>query len=267
MINLIKADFYKIHRSPIYKVLFLILTACAVTTTLVSHFVSTGDIGFETAGTAALLSDVVMMNLASCIVAGQLVCGDFENKLIQSALTGTSGRLTVVCGKMITYALLVSVMTLPYALSAIIGYVLDSGFCAPYSSSVYLKILFESTTVDFSAAVLLKYIVITAIMALAYVAQTAFVFTLAFMVKTKSMIVTAIGFIVCVFIGMTSSMLSGVSDTAKNIVSWTPFGADAYNMGNDAGVGTMIKVIGIAVIYIAAFTYITYLTFKKTEIK
>ena len=81
------------------------------------------------------------------------------------------------------------------------------------------------------------------------------------------MIVTAIGFIVCVFIGMTSSMLSGVSDTAKNIVSWTPFGADAYNMGNDAGVGTMIKVIGIAVIYIAAFTYITYLTFKKTEIK
>lgn len=267
MINLIRADFYKIHRSALYKVLFLVLTACAVTTTLVSHFVSTGDIGFETASTAALLSDVVMMNLASCIVAGQLVCGDFENKLIQSALTGTSGRFTVVCGKMITYTLLVSIMTLPYALSAIIGYVLDSGFCAPYSTSVYLRILFESTSVDFSAAALLKYIAITAIMALTYTAQTAFVFTLAFLVKNKSLIVTAIGFIACVFIGMTSSMIAGISDTASNLMSWTPFSADAYNMGNETEIGTMIKVIAIALIYIVAFTYITYLTFRKTEIK
>lgn len=267
MINLIRADFYKIHRSAIYKVLFLILTACAVTTTLVSHFVSTGDIDMATASTAALLSDVVMMNLASCIVAGQLVCGDFENKLIQSALTGTSGRFTVVVGKMITYALLVGVMTLPYALSAIIGYLLDAGFCAPYSASVYLKILFESTTVNFSAQALLKYIVITAIMALTYTSQTAFVFTLAFAVKTKSLIVTTIGFIACVFFGMTSSMIAGVSDTAKDLISWTPFGADAYNMGNDTEIGTMIKVIAIALVYIAAFTYITYLTFRKTEIK
>ena len=267
MINLIKADFYKIHRSAIYKVLFLILTACAVTTTLVSHFVSTGDLDMASASTAALLSDVVMMNLTSCIVAGQLICGDFENKLIQSALTGTAGRWTVVCGKMITYTLLVSVMTLPYALSAIIGYVLDSGFCVPYSASVYLKILFESTTFDFTVAALLKYIAITAIMALTYTAQTAFVFTLAFFVKNKSLIVTAIGFIACVFIGMTSSMIAGISDTANQLMSWTPFSADAYNMGNETEIATMIKVIAIAVIYIAAFTYIAYLTFRKTEIK
>ena len=267
MINLIKADFYKIHRSAIYKVLFLILTVCAVTITLVSHFVSTGDIGFETAGTAALLSDVVMMNLASCIIAGQLICGDFENKLIQSALTGTSGRFTVVCGKMITYTLLVGIMSLPYALSAIIGYVLHSSFCNPYSASVYLKILFESTIVDFSVATLLKYMVITAIMALSYAAQTAFVFMLAFLVKNKSLIVTTIGFIACVFFGMTSSMIAGISDAAKELMSWTPFSADAYNMGHETEIGTMIKVIGISIAFIAAFTYITYLTFRKSEIK
>ncbi len=267
MINLIKADFYKIHRSAIYKVLFLILTACAVTTTLVSHLVSTGDIDMGTAATAALLSDVVMMNLASCIVAGQLICGDFENKLIQSALTGTSGRFTLVCGKMITYTLLVCIMTLPYALSSIIGYVLDAGFCAPYSASVYLKILFESTTVDFSVAALLKYIAIIAIMALAYAAQTAFVFTLAFLVKNKSLIVTTIGFIACVFFGMTSSMVAKISDTVKDVISWTPFSPDAYNMGNDTEITTMIKVIGISLAFIAAFTYVTYLTFRKSEIK
>ena len=267
MINLIKADFYKIHRSPIYKVLFLVLTACAVTTTLVSHFVSTGDIDMATASTAALLSDVVMMNLASCIVAGQLICGDFENKLIQSALTGTSGRFSVVCGKMITYTLLVCVMTLPYALTSIIGYVLDLGFCAPYSASVYLKILFESTTVDCSVGALLKYIVIAVIMALIYTAQTAFVFTLAFVLKNKALIVTTIGFIVCVFFGMTSSMIAGISDSAKELISWTSFTPDAYGMGNETEIGTMIKVTGIALAFIAAFTYITYATFKKTEIK
>ena len=144
---------------------------------------------------------------------------------------------------------------------------LDAGFCNPYSASVYLKILFESTTVDFSVAALLKYIVITAIMALAYAAQTAFVFMLAFLFKNKALIVTTIGFIACVFFGMTSSMIAGISDTANELISWTPFSADAYNMGNDTEIGTMIKVIGISLAFIAAFTYITYLTFKKSEIK
>ena len=126
---------------------------------------------------------------------------------------------------------------------------------------------FESTTVDFSVAVLLKYVVITAIMALAYAAQTAFVFTLAFLVKNKSLIVTTIGFIACVFFGMTSSMIAGISDTAKEMISWTPFTPDACGMGNDTGIGTMLKVIAISLVYISAFTYITYLTFKKSEIK
>ena len=267
MINLIKADFYKIHRSLIYKVLFLIMVLCAGSTTLVSHLLGTGDMDIASARSAGLLTDVVMLNLVSCIVAGQLVCGDFENKLIQSALTGTSGRFTLVCSKMITYTLLVGVMTLPFAFCAVIGWATGAQFGAPYSASDYLIILSETGTVDFSAAALLKYIVITAIMALTYAAQTAFVFTLAFILKNKALIVTAIGFIVCIFIGMTSSLFSQNNETLEKAVSWTPFGKEAYTMCNATGIGTMIKVAAIALAFIVAFTCITYANFRKAEIK
>ena len=267
MINLIKADFYKIHRSLIYKVLFLIMVLCAGSTTLVSHLLGTGDMDIASASSAGLLTDVVMLNLVSCIVAGQLVCGDFENKLIQSAVAGTSGRFTLVCGKMITYTLLVGMMALPYALCAVIGYALSGEFGAPFSASVYLNILFETSSVEFSAGALLKYIAITAIMALVYAAQTAFVFMLAFVFKTKALIVTAVGFITCTFIGMTSSLVAGNNETVEKIISWTPFGKDAYSMGNATEAGTMIKVLLVAVAFIALFTCLTYATFKNSEVK
>ncbi len=267
MINLIKADFYKIHRSVIYKVLFIIMALCGVSTTLVSHFIGTGDMDIASASSAGLLTDVVMLNLVSCIVAGQLVCGDFENKLIQSALTGTSGRFTLVCSKMITYTILVGVMALPYALCAIIGWATGAQFGAPYSASVYLKILSETATVDFSVAALLKYIAIAAIMALTYTAQTAFVFMLAFIFKNKALIVTAVGFIVCTFIGMTSSLFSQNSEAVEKAISCTPFGKDAYTMCNSTEAGTMLKVLLVAVAYLAVFTCLTYATFKKAEIK
>lgn len=267
MINLIKADFYKINRSVIYKVLFIITAVCAVTTTIVSHLVGTGDMQIAAAGSAAMLTDVVILNLASCIVAGQLICGDFENKLIQSALTGSSGRFTLVCAKMITYTILVGLMTLPYALCSVIGYASGAAFGVPYSASVYLKILFETTTVDFSVTALLKYIAIVVIMALVYTAQTAFVFALAFLIKNKALIVTAVGFLVCIFIGMTSSIIAGNSEIFEKILSWTPFSAEAYNMGNDTEVSAMVKVLLVALAFIAAFTGISFAAFRKAEIK
>ena len=41
----------------------------------------------------------------------------------------------------------------------------------------------------------------------------------------------------------------------------------AYATGSSTPIPSMIKVIGISLAVIAAFTYITYLTFKKSEIK
>ena len=267
MFNLIKADFYKINRSMIYKVLFLIAAISAVTTTLVSHFVGTGDMEMSSAGSAALLTDVVMLNLLGSVVAGQLICGDFENKLIQSAVAGCSGRGTLVCAKMITYTLLIGLITLPYALCAVVGYASGAAFGAPYSASVYLNILFETNTVDFSVGMLLKYIAITAIMALAYTAQTSFVFFLAFVLKNKALIVTAAGFLTCTLIGMTSSLLSSSSETVEKVISYTPFSADAYNLNHASEIGMMLKVVAISVVFIAVFTGLSIAAFRKTEIK
>lgn len=265
MINLIKADFYKINRSTIYKILFLISTACAAVTTVISHLIYTGDVSMASAASAALLTDVVMLSLINCVIAGQLVCGDFDNKLIQSSLTGCSGRFAVVCAKMITYSVMVGIMTVPYAVAGIIGFCLDSGYGTPLSASTYLKMLFESNTVDFSAGTLLKYIAIAVIMMLVYAAQSGFVFMLAFIMKNKALIVTAVGFIISTFIGMSTSLLT--SDSASEILSWTPYGSDIYTLGNDTEACTLIKIALVCVVFIAAYTGISYAVFKKTEIK
>ena len=168
---------------------------------------------------------------------------------------------------MITYTLLIGLITLPYALCAVVGYASGAAFGAPYSASVYLNILFETNTVDFSVGMLLKYIAITAIMALAYTAQTSFVFFLAFVLKNKALIVTAAGFLTCTLIGMTSSLLSSSSETVEKVISYTPFSADAYNLNHASEIGTMLKVIAVAVVFIAVFTGLSIAAFRKTEIK
>lgn len=265
MINLIKADFYKINRSVIYKVLFLVSTVCAVVTAIVSHLIYTGDLTTASAASAAMLTDVVILSLINCVLAGQLICGDFDNKLIQSSLTGCSGRFSVVCAKMVTYSIMVGIMTIPYAVASIIGFCLNMGYGAPFSASTYLKILFESNTVEFSVEALLKYILITVIMMLVYAAQIGFVFVLAFIMKNKALLVTAVGFIISTFIGMTTSIVT--SDAGENVLSCTPFSSDIYALGYETEAVTLVKIVVVCIAFLAAYTGIAYVFFRKSEIK
>lgn len=266
MMNLIKADFYKINRSVIYKILFLISAVCAVITTVASHNVYTGDMDMASAGSTAMLTDVVMLNLINCVVAGQLICGDFENKLIQSSLTGTSGRFTLICAKMLTYMAVIGIMSLPYALCSIIGAAVNSGYCAPFSASTYLKMLFDSTSADFSANMLLKYIAISVIMVLVFTAQSGIVFLLGFIIKNKPLIVTAVGYVIATIIGMSSSLLTGNS-TADKLLEFTPYSSDIYALGNESTAGTLVKVTLVCIAFIAAYTGISYAAFRKAEVK
>lgn len=266
MINLIKADFYKINRSVIYKVLFIISTVCAIITTVVSHNVYSGDMDMASAASTAMLTDVVMLSLINCVIAGQLICGDFENKLIQSALTGITNRFDLVCSKMITFMALIGIMSVPYALCAIIGSAANVGYCAPFSASTYLRMLFDSTSADFSLDILLKYIAISIVMVLVYTAQSGIVFIMGFIIKNKPLIVTTVGFVICTVIGMGSSLLAGNSKADK-VLEWTPYSSDIYSLGSGSEAGTLVKVSLISAVFIAAFIGLSYATFRKAEVK
>lgn len=265
MINLIKADFYKINRSMIYKVLFLISSICAAVTTVISHLINNGDIDMSSGASAAMLTDVVMLSLINSVLAGQMVCGDFDNKLIQSSLTGCSGRFTVVCAKMFTYSVMVVIMTLPYAICTIVGVCMGSGFSAPFSASSYLKILFESNTVEFSAESLLKYIVITVIMMLVYAAQSGIMFAIGFFMKNKALLTTAISFIISTLIGMSTSMIT--SEAGNDFLSLTPYSGDIYSLGNETEAMTLVKIALVCIAFLAAYTGIAYAAFRRSEIK
>ena len=265
MINLIKADFYKINRSMIYKVLFLVSSVCAVVTTVISHMIHTSDMDITSASSAAMLTDVVMLSLINSVLAGQMICGDFDNKLIQSSLTGCSGRFTVVSAKMVTFSIIVGIMTLPYAICSIVGVCMGGGFSTPFSASIYLKILFESNTVEFSAESVLKYIVITVIMMLVYAAQSGIMFAIGFLMKNKALLTTAISFILSTFIGMSTSMIT--SDAGNDFLSFTPYSGDIYSLGNETEALTLVKIALVCIAFLAAYTGIAYTAFRKSEIK
>ncbi len=264
MFNLIRADFYKINRSMIYKVLFAITAVSAVITTVVSHRVYAGEMDFAAASATAMLTDVVILSLVSCVIAGQLICGDFENKLMQSSLTGTSSRLTVVCAKIISFTALIGIMSLPYALCAVIGAATGAGFSVPFSASTYLKMLSDATKNDVTGGVLVKFAAIGLIMMLVYAAQTGIVFLLGFLMKNKPLVVTIIGFILSTIVGMSSSLLD---DSLDKVLGFTPYSADIYALGSDTGYGTIGKIAVICVAWIVAFAGISYAAFRKAEVK
>lgn len=267
MCNLIKADFYKIHRSMIYKVLFLLMAVCAAVSTLVSHLIGTGDMDIAAAASTALLTDVVMLNLVGAVIAGQLICGDFENKLVQSAVAGCCGRFTLVVSKMVTYTLLNAVMSLPYAICAFVGFVSGAKFGPALSASSYLRILAETGSVDATAEAILKYLIVLAVIPLIYTAQNSMVFLLAFVMRSKALVVTVVGFLFCILFGMTSSLVSSHSETVEKLISWTPFSPDACALCNAATSGTILKMLGISLVTVICMTLITYASFRKSEIK
>lgn len=219
MINLIRADFYKIYFSKSLWVILLISVISSIVFATSAHFVDTGTINIVTAtGALSLFSEPQMIALLGSILVGIELSTDFENKQIESAIASGNSRSNLITIKFFNLALLVLFIYFPYILMMIILPMTNLGFQGFLPTPV-LNVIGESTNINMN--LFISIINIAIISLLAYISQLSISILYMFIFK-KPVLVIAATYMTILLLGPISSL----NDTLNTIMSFTPYGID-----------------------------------------
>jgi ABC-2 type transport system permease protein len=266
MINLIQSDLYKLGKSKPIKILFLIMWIAAGVVTVVSYLMAKGEVGYELSGPISGLTDIMLVAIVGPFLAGVYICGDFDNKSINDAISSCGlSRGAVVLSKSVVYYLLVMLMLVPYAVVTVIGFATGAEFSKPFANSVFLSILANESGLELSAGVFGKMIAIMLVMMIAYAAEMSICVLLAFLIRRSSLVIF-IGFGVILVL----QVLGGIGtkiEIIQNILSYTPFSVGSANLTMDAETNVILKALGVSLLFVSWLMSITNGTFRKSEIK
>ncbi|MGG7177385.1 hypothetical protein ACQPU1_07340 [Clostridium paraputrificum] len=265
MFNLIHAELFKLRKSAGLKVGLIASTLCAIGLAMISHNIAIGTIGEEVIANASGLSEVMMISLLGSLMAGILVCSDFETKTIHDSVACGNGRGNIVFSKFLVYVLIIGMLMIPYIIVTLIGFSTSTEFAKSFNVSVFANIMSESSTIGVSAESIGKIISISLVEILVYVARLSICILIAFKAR-KTMVVMGIGFTLSGLVDLLIGLVDDIPGVSK-IISMTPFYREYMLINMDTEVGTLLKIALISIVFILVIALITYKLFKRAEIK
>ncbi|WBW96293.1 ABC transporter permease [Oceanirhabdus sp. W0125-5] len=265
MINLIRADLFKMRKSKAIKVLCAISTVSAVIMAVMAYMIPQGKIHPDFAELGFMFSDISMIAILGAVMAGVLICGDFSNKTIHDAVATGSSRSTVIVSKGIVFLCAIGCLLLPYIIVIGIGLSSGSEFSMGNSALGFLNLLTTNAGTVLSASEIGKLLAVIFTLIIVYMAQLSICVPLAFVIKKP-------GFLVGLNYGvsMLSGQLTGFRESSKlfkSIFDCTPFGGKYVFITLDTGIGYIFKAIAVSLIFIIIMFFIAYRTFRRAEIK
>ncbi|BCN28909.1 hypothetical protein [Anaeromicropila herbilytica] len=265
MINLIRADLYKLSKMLIVKISVLLCFASAIGMAIILRGVHTGTFDTTTSTNASLLVDIMLVSLLGAIITGSFISDDFESKNVHSEIACGRGRFAIVISKTITYAIIIILITLPYALVAIIGYASGTAF-APLVGipSPFFAVLSGATDLAPNGANIAKSILICVMIIYLYIARLSICLPIAFKVR-KNIPVIVVGFLTAFVFDIIlalSANIKGLSDFVNNL----PY-AFTLKMTLDASSTTILKAFLCSTAFIIVMVNSSYNLFRKDEIK
>lgn len=265
MINLIRAEVYKLSKSMSIRVCFLLSCISATALTYISHCIAVGSMSSDVSSSASGLTEIVVVSILGSLLAGILVCGDFETKTIHDAVACGNGRLSIVISKAILYLLIVVLLLLPYMIATIAGVCSGAKFTAPFIPSVFVGILSDDAGVSVSSGIIGKIIVVSLVTMLVHAARLSICIPFAFKIR-KPAAILAIGFAFDALIDLVVGLLKDVP-VISDIFSVTPYNKEYLLLTVHMEAGTLLKAVISSIAFIIVMTAVTYAVFRRAEIK
>lgn len=264
MLNLIQADLFKLRKSKAIKIIFGIVVINAIIMTAIAYNVSKGSMK-DASGIGFLFSDINTISILGAVLAGIFICGDFDTKAIHDAISTGASRSKVIAAKTIVFSCIIALMLLPYAIAVVIALSTGEKFSMGNVGLGFLNLLVVEAGKTFSAADIWKLILIMLTLFIVYIGQLSICVPLAFGLKKPV-------FVVAIFFGfqILSAQLITLCKSSKivdNILSWSPFYGDYNLLTIGSGMGDMVKAILVSIMFVFIMGGLTYITFRKTEIK
>lgn len=264
MLNLIRADLFKLYKSRVFKILCAITTLCAIVMTIIMYLISQGKMDSAN-GIGFLFSDVNVISIIGAVAAGVFICGDFDNKSIHDAISCGHGRSSVIISKAIVFFFAIAFLLLPYAVISVIALGTGNAFYMDSAALGFLNLLIAESGTSFSAGIFLKMFAIILILMFVYIAQLSICVPIALAFK-KPILVVAVFYAVSLLSGRLAGM-KGSYPAFDSIYAFTPYGGNYSFLTLDSGIGDMIKAIAVGLIFIVLMLFITHSIFKKTDVK
>ncbi|MDR0981001.1 MAG: hypothetical protein LBL85_04400 [Methanocalculaceae archaeon] len=254
--NLLKSELFKLKNLRAFKILFVLLTANALLTIAVAAAIreflaalGMPDIFSGINLYYAALGDTIVMVIAGSVLAGVFLCGDFENKTLQTEIASGYSRLFVIAAKTAVYFFALAVLLIP---SAIL-------------TAEALLILPEFGMV-FTPEILLHMAAVFAVMILVYAASLSICVPFAFVLKRSSAVI-ALSLIVLLF-GVT--LLSSIGQFVPwigTVLSWLPFTLPDTVLASGVLPIDLLRAADICLGFILLMAAAAYGMFRRADLK
>lgn len=264
MFNLISADLYKLRKSTALKILFGITTVCAILMTLFAYLIPQGKLEESMTGMGFLFSDMNVMSILGAVMAGVIICGDYENKIIQDSISTGYSRSTIIISKSIAYFLALTFLLLPYVL--ITGIAIGSGNEFSMGAvAIGFNHLLTIEAGNITAAAIGKLLAVMLTLLIVYLGQLCICIPLAFLLK-KPVLVVAITYVFSIL----SAQLIRIAESSpafNRFFSLTPYGGRYIFLTTGSEAGEILKAIMVSLVFATIMITITYFFFRKSEMK
>ncbi|KNZ41254.1 ABC transporter permease [Acetobacterium bakii] len=265
MLNLIRADLFKLGKSTAIKILVGITGLSALILTVMAYLIPQGKLDVGMTGIGFMFSDINMMSILGAVLAGTFICGDFDNKTIHDAIAAGSSRMAVIISKAIVFFYGIAILLLPYALATGFALMNGSEFGMDAVALGFLNLLTSGSGNAFAAPDFLKMLMVMLTLMIVYASQLSVCVPLAFALK-KPILVVAIYYAITILSAQLIA-LSASYEIIDAILARTPFGGDSIFLTMDSGTGDLVSAIIGSLLFMAVMLVITYGAFRKAEIK
>lgn len=265
MINLIRADLYKMWKSPGIKVLLGLTAIAAVIVTGMAHMIQAGKIGTAAAGIAFLFSDASMLSVLGGVMAGILICGDYENKTIHQAAASGCSRGKIVVSKALSLFCAEFVLILPYVLASIIAIYSGARFSMGQNALGFLHVITSEAGKTPGAGAALRLVGILLTLIIVYTAQLSICIPLAFLLN-RPILVVAIYYMFSVLCGQLI-LVSEQYAWFQKIFQCTPYSGEYYMIDLSVSGRILGRAVLVSSLYMILMIVITYTGFRKKDVK
>ncbi len=260
MNNLFKATMYRVVKSTGIKVAAGLTWAAAVLYYVFANMVAEGSLAAEQAGSITGLGDAMILWLFGALAVSLLIGGDFEHKTIHGAIR--FGRGKMIANYLLVFVVVITVLVLPYTIGSLVCVLSGADFSGAEGTiiSLYMGNVFAYEE-GMTGKLVLSYVAGLCV----YIGQLSICVPVAVKVK-KPVVVTAFGF----FFGMITALISTLASKVElldNIYQLTPYRYGVDKVGVAAETGDMWMAVVVSLIFTALMGGVTYLVFRKADIK
>lgn len=259
MINQLRADLFVLRHSGAAMLSLLVCAVAAALYIWLQHELALGNLGAEAASGVQGLSDVLLVSLLGPLLYGVVVAQPFETKSVHNALLA-SGRGVVVASTTLVAAAMVTALSLPYGIAALVGRATGAEF-APAIPTAFSLLLTDGEPLTAQGVLSLLAVTLTAGLLMA--AKLAVCLPLAFWLK-RPLLVMAAGFVwsfVADLLGSTAADVDGLAA----LVRLTPFSAEQVPTPSSTG-PELLGTIAVSAVFIALMGVVSWLILRRSDV-